>query len=87
MNKPLKKLAACLLVVAGLTTKAYAQWQNVGSPSFSEGLVFYTSLAFSPSGEPYVAYYDGGNLGKATVMKFDGQFASCHHFSRSCKPT
>lgn len=51
MNKPLKKLAACLLVVAGLTTKAYAQWQNVGSPSFSEGLVFYTSLAFSPSGD------------------------------------
>lgn len=72
MNKPLKKLAACLLVVAGLTTKAYAQWQNVGSPSFSEGLVFYTSLAFSPSGEPYVAYQDRANSYKATVKKFDG---------------
>jgi len=31
----------------------------------------WTSLAFSPSGKPYVAYQDFGNYMKATVMKYD----------------
>lgn len=38
MNKPLKKLAACLLVVAGLATNTFAQWEYVGTPGFSEGV-------------------------------------------------
>jgi hypothetical protein len=46
-------------------------WIIVGSEDFSVGDVGYTSLAFSPSGEPYVAYEDYGNSSKATVMKFD----------------
>jgi hypothetical protein len=50
-------------------------WVNVGGDStgFSVGAVDYTSLAFSPTDSlPYVAYSDGENSGKATVMKFDG---------------
>ena len=33
---------------------------------------YYTSLAFAPDGTPYVAYQDGDNSGKATVMRYDG---------------
>ena len=47
-------------------------WKIVGNAGFSEGTAYYTSLAFSSAGEPYVAYEDDGNSGKATVMKFDG---------------
>ncbi len=47
-------------------------WQNVGNTHFSAGEAIYTSLAISPSDQPYVAYLDEGNSGKATVMKFDG---------------
>jgi len=51
-------------------------WKNVGNAGFSAGEAESTSLAFSPSGEPYVAFYvafmDWGNFSKATVMKFDG---------------
>ena len=46
-------------------------WKNVGNAHFSAGEAIYTSLAISPSGQPYVAYFDTGNSGKATVMKFD----------------
>lgn len=47
-------------------------WVNVGSAGFSAGMASYTSLAFSPSGQPCVAYQDYGISKKATVMKFDG---------------
>jgi len=50
---------------------AAASWVNVGSPGFSAGDAEYTSLAFE-GGTPYVAYRDGSNSYKATVMKFDG---------------
>ena len=47
-------------------------WMNVGNPEFSAGEAYYPSLAIHPSGEPYVAYQDMANSGKATVMKFNG---------------
>ena len=47
-------------------------WQNVGNAGFSAGKVECTTLAFSPSGEPCVAYRDWGNSHKATVMKYNG---------------
>jgi len=46
-------------------------WVNVGTPSFSGGVSEYLSLAFSPSGEPYVAFCDAQVI-KVSVMKFDG---------------
>jgi hypothetical protein len=45
---------------------------KVGSGGFSSGVVWFTSLAFGPSGQPYVAYRDEEQNSKATVMKFDG---------------
>ena len=47
-------------------------WKYVGNAGFSAGSVAYTSLAFSSSGQPYVAYQDSRNSNKITVMKFDG---------------
>jgi hypothetical protein len=47
-------------------------WVNVGNPYFSSGPPGWITLAFSSSGQPFVAFGDGGNSYKATVMKFDG---------------
>ena len=46
-------------------------WINVGITGFSAGEAYGTSLAFSPTGNPYVAYGDGTALDKATVMYYN----------------
>ena len=46
-------------------------WVNVGEAHFSKNPAYFTSLAFSPSGQPYVAY-NGGDHMQVTVKKFDG---------------
>ncbi len=49
-------------------------WKNVGNAGFSTGIAQWTNLAFSPSGELYVAFEEIENdwdLGPS-VMKFDG---------------
>src|SRR5690606_30623673 len=45
-------------------------WVDVGTPGFSTGKAWNTSLAFSSNNEAYVAFYD--NIDKSTVKKFDG---------------
>jgi hypothetical protein len=45
-------------------------WTNIGPERFS-GQARYLSFAFSPTGQPYVAYMDYTNSSKATVMKYD----------------
>jgi hypothetical protein len=47
-------------------------WTSVGNVGFSAGGALYTSVAFSPAGEPYVAYVDNGNSGKTTVLRYHG---------------
>ena len=47
-------------------------WDTVGHSGFSSGDVWDLSLAFSLSGEPYVAYGDKGTSWNLTVKKFDG---------------
>ena len=46
-------------------------WEAVGSAGFSAGIANYNSL-YVYDGTPYVAYTDGGNSSKATVMKYTG---------------
>ncbi|MGV8118948.1 MAG: hypothetical protein AB2L14_04200 [Candidatus Xenobiia bacterium LiM19] len=52
-----------------------ATWETVGTAGFSAENVAYTSLAiYDNAGTPvpYIAYKDYGNIGKATVMKYNG---------------
>lgn len=72
MKKTIQKLVVGLLLATGITTSVFAQWQNVGSAGFSTGAVAFTTLAFSPNGEPYLAFMDGGFSSKSSVKKFDG---------------
>src|SRR5664279_2972819 len=46
-------------------------WKNVGNKGFTPDQADYVSLAFSPSGEPYVAYQDTYSS-SAVVRKFNG---------------
>ena len=49
-----------------------SDWTNVGNPEFSVGNASFTTFALDSNNTPYVAYSDGANNNKATVMKFDG---------------
>jgi hypothetical protein len=51
--------------------QAAATWENVGAAGFSPGEAKYLSFAID-NGTPYVAYRDGANSYKASVMKFNG---------------
>ncbi|MEI7024762.1 S-layer homology domain-containing protein [Paenibacillus sp. y28] len=46
-------------------------WGTVGNASFSASNAESTSLYVASDGTPYVAYADGDNFSKATVMKYD----------------
>jgi hypothetical protein len=67
---------ASMLVTLAMTVQPVPQaaaattWQTVGSAGFSAGLATFTSLALDASGTPYVAYKDGTNSSKASVMKY-----------------
>ena len=58
-------------------------WVTVGNPDFSAGWAEYTSLAFSPSGQPYVAYQDFANNNEATVMKYDSVYSGINESQES----
>ena len=47
-------------------------WKTVGTVGFSAGMAIPANIALNPSGEAYVAYGDGANSWKVSVMKFDG---------------
>lgn len=64
-----------LLVVFLISTTIYttkAQWEIVGTAGFTAAGAEHPSLVFNSNNEPYVAFKDGANNSKATVMKFDG---------------
>ena len=65
--------ASCEGVVgSALLTVETETWSYVGSPGFSAGGGYYTSLYVSSEGTPYVAYEDWVNGARATVMKYNG---------------
>lgn len=72
--KRLQKLKVCLLLLTmGTITNTIAQtWQTVGQAGFTLNRAYFTSLAFSNTEEPYVAFSDFANAYKTTVIKFDG---------------
>ncbi|WP_028601705.1 IPTL-CTERM sorting domain-containing protein [Ottowia thiooxydans] len=75
-NRGLRLLAVIGLLLAVLAPAANAQatgpWERLGAlPPLIVGAAAYTSLAFSPDGRPYVAYQDGANDGKASVMRLN----------------
>jgi hypothetical protein len=47
-------------------------WASVGAEGVTSGEAYVMSLAFNPSGEPYLAFVDGAYNNFMTVMKFDG---------------
>ena len=49
-----------------------SSWIKVGDTVVSTGDASYTSLAFSPAGEPYVAFSDATLSDRISVRKFDG---------------
>ena len=61
-----------IIALVAVASTAQAEWQQVGAAGFSAGEANYLSFAMDSSGTPYVAYSDGGNGGKASVMKFNG---------------
>ncbi len=46
-------------------------WQTIGNAGFSAGDIFQPSLAHNPVGTPYVAFRDGANGQRATVMRWE----------------
>ncbi len=67
----MKHIKQLLIITIFLTNLTIAQqWQNVGTPGFSAGLADYPSFAIDGNGAPYIAYQDGINSHKATVMKY-----------------
>lgn len=56
------------------TVKAYNSlddvWEYVGAPGFTSGTADYTAIAIDGAGVPFVAFSDGSNSGKITVMRY-----------------
>lgn len=45
-------------------------WMYAGVPGFSSGSIYRICLEISPDGEPYVAFADGSNSNKLSVMRY-----------------
>ena len=74
-NKMIVLLTLLALIFSNLgivSVSAAGIWEAVGLAGFSVDRVSSTSLAIDSYNTPYVAYMDGGNSYKATVMKFNG---------------
>ena len=53
-------------------SSSFAQWEVMGDAGFSDGLAYNITMEVDASGTPYVAFADGANGQKPTVMKFNG---------------
>ena len=55
-----------------ISSPQWYSWNNVGTPGFSTGGIYYPSLKFSLTGQAYMAFEDAGHGQKVSVMKFNG---------------
>jgi len=55
-------------------------WNYLGSKNFTSGVSEYQSLAVDSNNIPYLAFSDGSNIGKTTVMKFTNNSLSINNF-------
>ncbi len=62
--------ATANVTTTAAATRTSPAWGSLGAAGFSTGVASYTSLAFAPSGTPYVAFQDSVT-GFATVMAFN----------------
>ena len=60
------------LLLLSLCPNAHAQWQSVGSPAFSAGMVDYPVLAIGADNAPCVVFSDWASANKLTAMKYSG---------------
>jgi hypothetical protein len=60
----------CLNTEASVMKLNNTSWEKVGGVSFTTAPAQYLSLAVDSNSIPYVAYQDGANSDKASVMKF-----------------
>jgi len=58
--------------VSNSPVQSEGTWMIIGSPGFSPGTVYFSDIAVSPEGEPYVAFMDMTLNQKISVMKFNG---------------
>ena len=73
ITKKTKLLLFVSLFILGLMSGVQAAWVNVGSQNFSPGAIGSPMIVIdTAAGTPYVAFVDGNNNYKASVMKFDG---------------
>ena len=71
----MKKVYLFLLALTFISlTPLNAQWTNVGTPDFTGSYAGSTSVAFDDNGVAYVAFSDGSQSGKATVMKYSSRY-------------
>ncbi|MBP9084136.1 MAG: hypothetical protein KBH11_13725, partial [Bacteroidia bacterium] len=70
MTKPVLLLA---LFIGGLLSTAYAGWVNVGTQNFTPAMAGSPIIVLDKTtGTPYVAFSDGNNGDRLSVMTFDG---------------
>lgn len=72
MRLALAALALCLLFGLAGSVNAAESWILLGDAGFTGGFADRPSLVFDSTGTPYVAYRDGTQSDRASVMQFDG---------------
>ena len=68
----MKKHLLFIFLIIFSSAKLHAQWTSIGQPGFSIGAANHISLSMDSNDTLYLAYAEGANNNKATVMKFNG---------------
>ena len=71
MSDRYTSLAGAFILLAG-SPIAHAQWQPVGDPGFSAGMVDYPVMAIGTDNAPCIVFSDWTSANKLTAMKYSG---------------